>query len=165
MVNSHEREPVIKELIRTIPQEGQVKWIGLRPDRKTLTKSVKQVEVKLGTGLSGDRFIGKSSNKREITLIQEEHLEAVAKLLGKPVDPEPLRRNIVVSGINLLALHNQMFKIGDLVLEGTGYCFPCSKMEEALGPGGYNAMRGHGGITARVVEPGVLSIGDKVSLL
>ena len=115
--------------------------------------------------MTGDRFTGKTSNKREITLIQAEHLDVVGKLLGKTVDPGPLRRNIVVSGINLLALHNQMFKLGNLVLEGTGFCFPCSKMEEVLGPGGYNAMRGHGGITACVIEPGVISIGDKVGLL
>lgn len=77
------------------------------------------------------------------------------------VRPEQLRRNIVVSGINLLALKNQSFQLGEAVLESTGPCHPCSRMEEALGAGGYNAMRGHGGITARVISPGNVQVGDK----
>lgn len=67
-----------------------------------------------------------------------------------------------MSGINLLALHDRRFRIGSALLEGTGLCHPCSRMEEALGQGGYNAMRGHGGITARVLEGGLVQIGDRV---
>ena len=74
------------------------------------------------------------------------------------------RRNIVVSGINLLALAKRRFRIGEVVLETTGPCEPCSRMEENLGPGGYNAMRGHGGITARVAKGGTISVGDAVAL-
>jgi MOSC domain-containing protein YiiM len=101
-----------------------------------------------------------------VTLIQAEHLEIVARLLGKAaIEPALVRRNIVVSGINLLALRSQEFQIGEAVLVGTGNCAPCSRMEEVLGPGGYNAMRGHGGITAAVVQPGVLRVGDSVTWL
>ena len=68
----------------------------------------------------------------------------------------------MVSGLNLLALKGKTFRIGDVVLEYTGLCHPCSKMEAALGPGGYNAMRGHGGITTRVIEGGEVALGDSV---
>ncbi|MEH6562787.1 MAG: MOSC domain-containing protein [Marinobacter sp.] len=78
------------------------------------------------------------------------------------IGPEVFRRNIVVSGLNLLALKGKTFQIGGVVLEYTGLCHPCSKMEISLGPGGYNAMRGHGGITTRVVEGGDMALGDAV---
>ncbi len=87
----------------------------------------------------------------------------LASLLHRgSIDPGLLRRNLLVSGINLNALMKRRFRIGDVVLEGTVACHPCSRMEEALGPGGFNAMRGLGGLCARVVEGGYLHIGDGV---
>jgi len=119
-----------------------------------------------GKGLDGDRFKGRDTSKRQVTLIQKEHLHAIASCLQREaIDPEVFRRNIVVSGLNLLALKGKRFRIGGVVLEYTGLCHPCSKMETALGPGGYNAMRGHGGITTRVVEGGELARGDEVQAL
>jgi MOSC domain-containing protein YiiM len=100
--------------------------------------------------------------KRQVTLIQHEHLAVIAALLGHAVPPELLRRNVVVSGVNLIGLKNRRFRIGTALLEGSGPCDPCSRMEENLGPGGYNAMRGHGGITARVVIAGTIRPGDDV---
>ncbi|MEX2476225.1 MOSC domain-containing protein [Marinobacter sp.] len=121
------------------------------------------VAVTPGKGLAGDRFKGRETSKRQVTLIQKEHLYAIASCLQREaIDPEVFRRNIVVSGLNLLALKGKTFRIGGVVLECTGLCHPCSKMETTLGPGGYNAMRGHGGITTRVVEGGTLALGDEV---
>jgi len=76
--------------------------------------------------------------------------------------PEVLRRNLVTRGINLLALKDRKLRIGDAVLEMTGECHPCSRLEETLGVGGYNATRGFGGITAKVLARGRISIGDAV---
>ena len=97
----------------------------------------------------------------------KEHLKVVASILGKDeVDPLLTRRNIVISGVNLLAFKNMQFQIGkDVILEMTGACHPCSKMEKNLGPGGYNAMRGHGGITTKVIQGGEIGVGDEVRLV
>jgi MOSC domain-containing protein YiiM len=122
---------------------------------------VERVEI-TATGLAGDRYAGRSG-KRAVTLLQHEHLPVIAELAGvEAVDPVLLRRNLVVAGINLLALRGRRFRIGTALLEGTGPCAPCSRMEETFGPGGYNAVRGHGGLTARVLEPGVIALGDRV---
>ena len=101
---------------------------------------------------------------RQVTLIAIEDLAATAAFLGlSEISPEVLRRNLVVRGINLLALKDRRFRVGEALLEGSGECAPCSLMEQALGPGGYNAVRGHGGITARVIEGGEIAIGDIVA--
>jgi MOSC domain-containing protein YiiM len=106
------------------------------------------------------------SGKRGVTLIQAEHLPAIAALSGHgAIAPALLRRNLVVEGIPLVALKDRRFRVGDVVLEGMGPCDPCSRMEEALGPGGYNAMRGMGGICARIVEGGTFRRGDPVVAL
>jgi MOSC domain-containing protein YiiM len=117
-------------------------------------------------GLLGDRYQGRAGGARQVTLVQAEHLAAIGAYLGlAPVLPERLRRNLVVSGLNLLALKGRRFRIGAAVLEMTGECHPCSRMEEEFGPGGYNAVRGHGGITARALEGGAVMLGDAVSRL
>lgn len=86
----------------------------------------------------------------------------VASYLTCDVMPAQLRRNLMVEGINLLALKGRRFRIGAAVLEWSGECHPCSRMDEELGIGGYNAMRSHGGITARVIAGAVIRRGDAV---
>jgi len=154
----------LQQLMNTLPQTGSVEWIGLRPGRDEAMLQVDGVYATSTDGLRGDRY-SKDNGKRQVTLIQAEHLAAVASMLGKEhLDPATVRRNIVVRGINLLALKGKSFRAGNAVLEYTGLCHPCSKMERVLGPGGYNAMRGHGGITARVLADGNIAIGDSVTL-
>ena len=154
----------IQALLSSVPGVGRVEWIGVRPARREPVIAVERVEAREGRGLTGDRFRGGASSKRQVTLIQAEHLPVIAQLLGRDrVDPSLLRRNIVVSGINLLSLNGAQFTIGAAVLEGTGPCHPCSRMEETFGPGGYSAVRGHGGITARILTGNIIRIGDPVS--
>jgi len=125
---------------------------------------VKKVAVLAG-GLEGDHYAGSSGN-RSVTLIQQEHIETIASLLHvEKIEPSQLRRNIVISGINLLALKDREFKIGTAILRMTGLCHPCSRMEETFGAGGYNAVRGHGGINARVVTPGIIKVQDQVEVI
>ncbi len=154
----------LRSLMETFPIEGRLEWIGLRPGRRTPLQSMNHVEVITDHGLAGDHKAQRAGGKRQVTLIQREHMAAVAQLLKREaIDPALLRRNLLVSGINLLALRGERFRIGTVVLEGTGPCEPCSRMEEVLGAGGYNAMRGHGGITARVLAGGVIAVGDALA--
>ena len=155
----------IKEIRETMPQTGKVEWIGIRPSKRSAIITVDQVLAN-DHGLEGDHYSGSSTGKRMVTLILKEHIEVVASILQREkVDPALLRRNIVVSGINLTALKENEFQIGDAILLGTGNCAPCSLMETNLGPGGYNAMRGHGGLTTRVIQGGMIRVGDEVRML
>ncbi|WP_434212048.1 MOSC domain-containing protein [[Pseudomonas] boreopolis] len=158
-------ESPLAKLMTTLPRTGRVEWIGVRPARDVPMRGLDEVRATAQGGLDGDRYQG-GSGKRGVTLIQAEHLPAIAALSGHAeVAPALLRRNLVVAGIPLIALKGRRFRIGEVELEGTDPCDPCSRMELALGPGGYNAMRGHGGLCARIVKGGVLRVGDTVEAL
>ena len=155
----------LQQLMNTIPQQGIVCWIGIRPKRKEPLLSVSELEAITLKCLKGDHYSGNATSKRQVTLIQYEHVLTIASIMQIPeLSPGVLRRNIVVSGINLLALKGKQFWVGDALLEYTGECHPCSRMEENLGAGGYNAVRGHGGITARIVQGGMIRVDDSVKV-
>jgi MOSC domain-containing protein YiiM len=174
----------LRHLTRQFPNSGRIDQIGLRPSRGAAMLAVTGVAALAGQGLLGDRSARARpagpvlGGKRQVTLLQAEHLPVIAALAGSPAPLAALslRRNLVISGLNLLAAKS-LFKdqtlrlsIGSpddaeeewVLLEITGPCEPCSKMEALLGPGGYNAMRGHGGVTARVLRGGHLKVGDSV---
>ena len=152
----------IASLVSRQARTGRLDWIGIRPRRRDEVVEVERAQLS-ETGLKGDHYV--SGGKRSLTLIQHEHLAAIASLMNLPnVHPSSLRRNLVVSGINLIGLKNREFCIGSVLVRGTGICAPCSRMEESLGYGGYSAMRGHGGITAQILNPGTITIGDAISL-
>ena len=163
-------------LTREFPREGRLDAIVLRPQRDQPAAGVQEARALAGQGLEGDRRTARAptesdGGKRQVTLIQAEHLPLIAAWAGHgTLDPRLLRRNLVVSGLNLVAARSPFaqqplhLRIGaDVVLELTGPCDPCSKMRALLGEGGYNAMRGHGGMTARVLGGGVLRLGDRVT--
>jgi MOSC domain-containing protein YiiM len=130
----------IKELFVKFPHAGKVEWVSLRPEKRG--------EIRVADAIS---------------VSPESGIETVAKLLKKDkINPTSLRRNIVVSGINLLAFNDAEFTIGTARLKMTGLCHPCSRMEQNLGEGGYNAMRGHGGITCEIITAGKIKLEDEV---
>lgn len=141
--------------------------------------AVAVVQVSLGRGLIGDRYgkaprkTGANGGKREVTLIAAEAVATLAKRLCL-ANPDALypktRRNLVTQGVDLGELIGKRFTIGEVELEGTGECEPCLRMNLAFGVdqqygghqsvAGFAAMQGLGGLTARVIQPGLLRIGD-----
>lgn len=144
---------------------AHVEWIGISPGHRQPIEPRDEVTVAVGTGIDGDYHSKKRpGGKRQVTLIQAEHFPVIAANSGKDsVSPELFRRNIVVRGLELKSLIGRRFRIGKVLLEGTGPCTPCSRMDENLGAGGRLAMRGLGGLTAMVIEPGRICMGDAVT--
>jgi MOSC domain-containing protein YiiM len=160
-----EEKPFL-QLFGNFIQSGKVVWMGVRPQSRQPMRVLEETFANIG-GLTDDRSNkGNPDNKRQVTLIQHEHLQSVASFLGlERLDPALTRRNIVIQGINLNALKGKQFMLGEAILEMTNFCYPCSRMEENLGKGGFNAMRGHGGITCRVIKEGRIRLGDELLVL
>jgi MOSC domain-containing protein YiiM len=159
----------IAELTAPPQLAGRIEAIIVRGESRAPARRIEATSAIAGVGLADDRLGMQGAaelSTRQVTLIQQEHLPVIAQLARvAQVDPVGLRRNLVVSGINLLALKNAKLQVGEAVLEVVGPCQPCSRMEEAIGPGGYAAMRGHGGMTARILTGGAIRTGDAVRAL
>lgn len=155
----------LAQLLNASMRSGQVVWLGVRPRRREPMLALQTADFDATDGILGDRYT-RAAGARQVTLIQSEHLAAIASHVGRSqVLPDDLRRNVVTQGINLIALKEKRFTIGSALLETTGECHPCSRMEEILGVGGYNAVRGLGGITARIIRSGIVHIGDDLAVL
>ncbi|CAA0118551.1 Uncharacterised protein [Halioglobus japonicus] len=143
---------------------GTLEWIGLRTARRAPVTAVQQAVAIAELGLEGDHRSEKTPGSgRQVTLISREFIEQTAHFLGRDsIDPDLLRRNLLVSGINLHTLRHQQFTIGEALFEAGALCHPCSRMETALGKGGVAAMFGHGGLCCRILRSGKITVGDKL---
>ena len=150
------------ELLTRHAQDGRIDWIGLRPERHAPLVSVERARI-TEAGLDGDHG---RPGKRAVTLLQAEHVPVIAGLSGHAeVTPATLRRNLVISGLNLTALRGAVIGLGTSQRRLTTVCAPCSRMDTGLGYGGYSARRGHGGWCAEGVVPGEIAVGDAVRVI
>ena len=152
------------EKLRREIAPGTLEWIGLRTERRGEIKIVESAQALVSLGLEGDhRCLKSPGSARQVTIISREYIHQIARQLGKDsIDPELLRRNLVISGMNLNLLRFQCLQIGEAILETSALCDPCSRMDENLGTGGAAAMFGYGGLCAKVVKGGLIQLGDAV---
>lgn len=155
------------EKLRREVAPGKLEWIGLRSERRGVINIVERAEALVGLGLDGDhRCLKTPGSARQVTIISREYIHQVAQQLGMDfIDPVLLRRNLVISGMNMNLLRFQRLQIGDVILETSALCDPCSRMNENLGKGGAAAMFGYGGLCAKIIQGGHIAVGDVVERL
>ncbi|MDA1259230.1 MAG: MOSC domain-containing protein [Planctomycetota bacterium] len=142
---------------------GRITWIGIAPEPCADPIAVSEVEAIAELGLAGDHHARRRpGSSRQVTLIEAEHLGELERELGRAITPGLCRRNLVVEGLDLRSCFTSALRIGEALLEVSGECTPCSRMEENLGPGGFAAMAERGGLTARVLRGGLIRVGDAV---
>ena len=129
--------------------------------------NVNLARVEKSAGLEGDHYSGQSGN-RQLTFVLETDLIEIGRLLkADPVHPEKTRRNLLVIGLKPEdLLPGAKCKIGNsAIIEITGFCHPCKRMNETIGPGAEEAMKNRGGYTAKIVEGGLVKTGDPIAVL
>lgn len=123
--------------------------------------AVDEIEAVAGAGLVGDRKYGA---RRQITIVSTEELAEAAAELGADIPPGSTRRQITISGTRLDRTEGATIRLGEVVVSVHGDCSPCDEMNESVGPGARDALRGRAGVTGTIVSGGVIHVGDPVQL-
>ncbi len=151
--------------------QGQLIGIYVAARKRDELQSVDQVEAIAGRGLTGDRyflqdgsFSKKDSPDREVTLVEIEAVEALAKEHDIVLQPGQVRRNLVTRGVPLNHLVDKEFHIGNVRLRGLRLCEPCTHLESLTCKGVREGLVHRGGLRAQVVRGGILHTGDVVKL-
>jgi MOSC domain-containing protein YiiM len=123
--------------------------------------TVNTVTCRAGRGLVGDRFFDyKPDYQGQVTFFDWEVYEAIKIALNVPdLSPSAFRRNVLVEGMDLMALVGQKFRLGGIDFEGACEAKPCYWMEQAVAPGAEAWLRGKGGLRAKILCDGVLRPG------
>lgn len=149
--------------------EGRLLSIGVTAKKRADLERVQQVEAVAGHGLVGDRyymkegsFSAKDGPDREVTLVESEALEALAREDDLSLDPLKTRRNLVTKDVPLNHLVGREFLVGDVLLRGIRLCEPCGHLEALTVPGVQKGLRHRGGLRAQIVKGGTLRTGDVI---
>jgi MOSC domain-containing protein YiiM len=139
---------------------------GRAPDDFPLVE-VQEINCIAGRGIHGDRFLDYRENyKGQITFFSWEVFEKLARHFGfTDKSPGLLRRNVIVSNVDLNDLIGREFSIQGVRLRGTAHCRPCYWMNQAIAPGAEEFLQGNGGLRAQILTDGVITIGDAKLLL
>jgi len=134
---------------------------GQAPDDFPLVE-VPQIDCVAGRGIREDRFYDYRDNyKGQITFFSFEVFEKLARNFGlTDKSPGLLRRNVIVSGVDLNELIGEEFDIQGVRLRGTGHCRPCYWLDHAFAPGTEAFLQGNGGLRAQILSDGPIAVGD-----
>lgn len=155
------------------PPSARVTALFVAPEAGAPMEAVGAVRAVPGRGLEGDRYFREEGSfsrwpkpGRALTLISEEMLEALRHEEGVELAPEESRRNVLTRGVDLNALVDRTFTVGEVTLRGVQRCQPCKYLARLTGhPGLHRSMHDRGGLRAQILDAGTLRVGDAVSIV
>jgi len=151
---------------------GVVASIHVCPVAAGPMRSLGEVRAVPGRGLEGDRYYARDGTysdrpgpDREVTMIESEAVDALAKDFGVTIRPGDARRNLVTRGVSLNDLVGREFRVGDVVLLGLRLCEPCTHLSGLVGQDVVPGLVHRGGLRARIVRGGIIRVGDPVNAI
>ena len=139
----------------------RVTAVHVAPGRRLPVRSVESVLAEAGKGLIGDRYHG--TKHRHVSVQSATSLAEAAEVYGAPIDPAGTRRNVTISHGEVPRTPGVRLRIGDVLLEVVRVAAPCKLLDDTLGRGAQEALRGRGGSIFRVLEGGEIRVGDRVT--
>jgi MOSC domain-containing protein YiiM len=150
---------------------AHVEHIHIAPYESAPVQSVGEVEAVKGVGLIGDRnanHTGVWSDEdagREVTLVEAESLEMLARDHGIELAPGGTRRNLTTRDVRLNDLVGKTFRVGEVVMTGVKLCEPCEHLQGMVGRPIIKPLTHKAGLRAMLVNSGVIRVGDAVELV
>lgn len=151
---------MIIEQIFTSPGHNYFGHHGQPPDDFALV-ATESIECVAGRGIRDDRFFDyRDDYKGQITFFAREVFDELSRVFGLTKSPGVLRRNVIVSGVDLMELIGVDFELQGVQFCGTAHCAPCYWMDTAFAPGTEKFLSGRGGLRARILTDGRLNVGE-----
>ncbi len=141
--------------------QGNVTSIHIGAVNGEKPTAVDEVHAVAGKGLEGDRYFDTGAD-RQVTLIETEAIEALARDNNLKLDEGDARRNIVTRGVALNHLVGREFKVGEVTLRGVRLCEPCAHLAEMTDQKALSGLVHRGGLRAEILSGGVIRVGDAV---
>jgi MOSC domain-containing protein YiiM len=149
--------------------EGTIQAIHVASEPASPTFAVDEVRAVPGLGLEGDRTYlaaeragATTKPENEVTLIESEALEALARDYGVELTGATSRRNLLTRGVALNHFVGRDFRVGETTLHGLELCEPCGHLERLTKTGVVKGLLHRGGLRARIVTGGVIRRGDSI---
>lgn len=149
---------------------GRLEHIHITAKARDPMQTLTEAKLIAGSGIEGDRYLlgtGTYSMKpepgRQVTLIEAETLDALARDEGIELTPQEHRRNLTVTGVPLNHLVGRQFRVGEVLLEGTRLNFPCKYLELVTGKPVYEPLLNRSGLNCIIVEGGTIRPGDTLT--
>jgi MOSC domain-containing protein YiiM len=153
---------------------ARVEAICIATEASAPMQSLREVEALAGAGLAGDRYFEKvgfyssrptDPGAREVTLFASETLDYLREEHGIDLSATDHRRNLTVRGAPLADLIGRRLRIGQVVLEGVKDCPPCEHLQSLVGKPVLQPLVARGGLRARIVSGGTISVGDAIEIV
>jgi MOSC domain-containing protein YiiM len=147
---------------------GHVEHIHIAPPESAPVRAVTEIEAVMGVGLIGDRYANHSGRwtdsdvGREVTLVEAESLEVLARDHGIELAPGDTRRNLTTRGVALNDLVGEVFRVGDVLMRGTELCEPCQHLTDLVGKPILRPLVHRAGLRAQLLSSGTIHTGDRV---
>jgi len=146
--------------------EGRLVAIYVHGPKGEDLRRVESATIRAEQGIEGDRYCRKDGTGKpdqEITLIESEAIEALARETDVKIEPSKARRNLLTSGVPLNHLVDCEFTVGDAVLRGIRLCEPCDHLQSLTVNGIKDGLHHRAGLRAQVLIGGKLCPGDKIA--
>lgn len=149
---------------------GRIESLHLCPRSFLPMRSPESLTLVAGFGIEGDRYAtgegfysDRPEEGRQVTLFEAETLDALLRDHKVRLGADEHRRNVTTRGVPLNHLVGRRFRIGPVLLEGTRLSTPCRHIEQITGQEIFTILLNRSGLHARILEGGVIRIGQEIA--